>query len=417
MEQELLSARRSQLVKIIRDSFQNCEPHSQAFALRILGAEYESEIMWQLDVDSMLSGVAYGGYPEIASLGFALGADHALNFDYESPFWAGVNRLRQRVEKGLVALSADDVAILGIADGLSRTTLERYGNEVTAAKTWLVQIIDRTAKRELWLSRMRDLAGDLLDSKGRLRVSPNSQDTDTNALEIVLRSVWPNQFSQTSIPSRKSQREILKALLVAHAPQDGDLEQVVVWLRAIDLLVDHACEALLPSLSDVSRILRSTQHAFKRWVWEDKPSRRNSVPAKWLIDREAHVQSFLWALLYPIYGSELVDETYLPSWGNAQPRFDLGIVKLKLIIEVKYARQPSDFKDIEEQVAGDLGLYFKDTNMFDRMIVFIYDDCDHHRPESYDSLRNALMARERIEDVIILRRPGMIPPRNQRSTI
>lgn len=55
--------------------------------------------------------------------------------------------------------------------------------------------------------------------------------------------------------------------------------------------------------------------------------------------------------------------------------------------------------------------------MFDRMIVFIYDDCDHHRPESYDSLRNALMARERIEDVIILRRPGMIPPRNQRSTI
>jgi len=139
------------------------------------------------------------------------------------------------------------------------------------------------------------------------------------------------------------------------------------------------------------------------------------MPSHWLIDDEYDVQSLLWAVLYPIFRSDLVDETYLPSWGNVQPRADLGIVKLKLIIEVKIARQPSDFNDIEEQVAGDLGLYFKDTNQYDRMIVFVYDDCDQHRPERYASLRSALMQRERIEDVIIVRRPGMMPNRNARG--
>lgn len=48
------------------------------------------------------------------------------------------------------------------------------------------------------------------------------------------------------------------------------------------------------------------------------------------------------------------------------------------------------------------------------MLVFIYDDCDKHHPEKYESLRKALKQRPQIEDVIIVRRPGMLPNRNER---
>jgi len=96
----------------------------------------------------------------------------------------------------------------------------------------------------------------------------------------------------------------------------------------------------------------------------------------------------------------------------------LGIIKLKLIIEVKVVRKPGDFAKIEEQVAGDLGLYFKDPDLFDRMVVYIYDDCDVQCSERYDALKNALKARgERIDDVVIVRRPSMIPSRKSRSRV
>lgn len=195
----------------------------------------------------------------------------------------------------------------------------------------------------------------------------------------------------------------------------SDVPRAAVWLCALDRLIAGATTSLVPSVSDTARILRSVQHALKRWRWESQSTRRGVIPARWLIDDEYDVQALLWAILYPIYQSALVDEAYLPNWGNVQPRVDLGVTTLKLIIEVKIAREPRDFAKFEEQIAGDLGLYFKVTSQFDRMIVFVYDDCDKAHPERYQSLTNALMQRERIEDVIVVRRPSMIPRRGQRK--
>ena len=195
----------------------------------------------------------------------------------------------------------------------------------------------------------------------------------------------------------------------------NDSERSAVWLRCLELVINEATASLIHTVSDTVHILHRIQHAFKRWPYEEKPHRQKIAPIRWIIDDEYDVQSLLWAILYPIYREALVDETYLPSWGNVQPRADVGITDLKLIIEVKIARQPGDFADIEEQVAGDLGLYFKDPQLFDRMIVFVYDDCDKHQPEKYDSLRNALKRRERIEEVVVVRRPGMLPNRDQRG--
>jgi len=244
-----------------------------------------------------------------------------------------------------------------------------------------------------------------------LRVVPEQTTPDILALELVLRAVWPQVFATIPLPSHQASA-LLHSLVIDPLPDDP--ERSAAWLRCLDLLVNDACIALTHSVSDTARILRSVQHALKRWPYEDKPHRTGIAPIRWIIDDEYDVQTLLWAVLYPIYRETLVDETYLPNWGNKQPRADLGITTLKLIIEVKIARQPGGFTDIEEQVAGDLGLYFKDLNLYDRMVVFVYDDCDKYHPEKYDSLRNALMHRERIEDVIIVRRPGMLPNRGDR---
>ena len=128
------------------------------------------------------------------------------------------------------------------------------------------------------------------------------------------------------------------------------------------------------------------------------------------------VQAFLWAMLYPTFGDQLRDEQYLPGYGMKQPRYDFGIVSLKLIIEVKVLRTPAHFKEVEEQIAGDTGVYFSDPARFDKMVVYIYDDCDTHQPERYDSLRAAILLRdERVRSVVIIRRPGMLPSRNNRK--
>ena len=65
-------------------------------------------------------------------------------------------------------------------------------------------------------------------------------------------------------------------------------------------------------------------------------------------------------------------------------------------------------------MAGDAGLYFREPARFDRLVAFVYDDCDRAQPERYAALTTALKRRERVADVVIVRRPGMIPDRGAR---
>lgn len=392
------------LEKAIQSSLKG-SPHSDSFAWRILG-----EVTYLSNRTTPKSDeVAYGGFPHLACLGFHLAVGNPPFEDAEEIFLAGLKRLHERseIQSKSLAFSLDDIAILGVVEGVVS-----IGSCLDTERAWLTTIIDSSPQRTLWTARIRHVAGDLLDNRGRLRVLPNLTDPDAVGLELVLRRKWPSLFSDVPQLDGETQYNLLLHLLKT-SPLQGDLERATIRLEALETLIDYAGQSLYPKLSDTVKILEDIRHSFKRWVWEEEPPRGRS-PARWLIDNEYHVQSLLWTVLYPIYGSDLVDETYLPNWGQKQPRADLGIIKLKLIIEVKYARTQADFAKIEEQVAGDLGLYFKDTKIYDRMIVFVYDDCDQDYPERYDGLRNALAQRERIEEVVIVRRPSMLPGRNSR---
>lgn len=410
MIQDLVAQRRAALAGVVSDGLE-AMLHTDAWHLRVLPPNDASALLSpaRRSALEMTDDVSYAGLPRVAALGYLLGSTNTTPPSVLAhSFVEGLTRLRQRQSQGQMLLASDDIALLGIADGMLR--ISELGGDITEARSWITGLVNEPTP-ERWSGRMRALAGDMLDQRGRLHLLPPQGNTDSLALELALRATWPLVFRTIPLP-RHDPAELLRALLVDPLPDDP--ERGSAWLRCIDVLINTASHALTHSTSDTVRILRSVQHAFKRWPYEDEPRRRGIAPIRWIIDNEYNVQSLLWAILYPIYKEALVDEVYLEDWGNKRPRIDLGITSLKLIIEVKLARSQRDFTEIEEQVAGDVGLYFKDRTRFDRMIVFVYDDCDEHHPERYDGLRDALMKRPEIEEVVIVRRPGKLPNQKMR---
>jgi hypothetical protein len=370
----------------------------------------------QFDPTAAAESAHYGGVPTVAYLGYGLGhlSNSTIPHATYEVFQQTLARLCSRSGDRLGEFAHDDIAILGVADGLA--VLSQVETEDTSFRHWLVEIVDRASTVDPWSERLCALAAESLNVRGRLQSRVTAGDPFALALDLCLRHRWPQAYQYAAVPDQTRQQTLLKTLLVEPPPEVGELERAVVWLKALELLVEQTVISLVPSVSDTVRILRHTQAALKRWVWDQNARRKNVQPARWLIDNEYHVQAFLWAILYPIFGEQLRDETYLPGYGLLQPRADLGIVNLKLIIEVKILRQRSDFEGVEEQIAGDLGIYFAEPHRFDRMIAYIYDDCDTHHPELHDILRGALCQRDtRIEEVVIVRRPSMIPARTART--
>jgi hypothetical protein len=356
---------------------------------------------------------AYGGVPEIAGLGFAIARASDSNTEHGSAFLDALDRLRQRPVVALDALATDDLALLGMADGLHALTVDPRS---VTMKTWLANVINSRVGSDEFSMRLRSLALDLLDERGRLRAEVTGDHPDVLALELIAQKAWPHAFVGASPVSTDARKRLFSALLETNSAHLGDVEMTALHLAALMRLFDDAAAATLPTIDDLVRILRDTQTSLKRWVWQTKGRRSGAEPARWLIDAEPHVQAFLWAVLYPSFREDLRDEQYLKGFGLKQPRYDLAVLSLQTIIEVKFVREIRDFEEVEEQIAGDLGLYFADPRIFARMVVYVYDDSDEAAPERYDILRNALRARDgRIHDVVVVRRPSMMPGRKKRA--
>ncbi|MEI6775908.1 MAG: hypothetical protein WCK70_03310 [Chloroflexales bacterium] len=405
---DLLSQRRAALLHVVQDSY-GVVLQTDAWLLRVLPPADAVAFMTPVQIGTLtdIGDVSYAGLPRVAALGYLLGDSNTTPMaSMVHAFQEGMGRLMQRPGSKR-ALTSDDVALLGIADGLLR--IAHLGGDIAVARQWVVSLVNEGGIPR-WSDRMRSLAGELLDPRGRLHVLPAQDSADDLALDLSLRAAWPAAFHDVPLPTFKAE-ELLRVLITEPVPDES--ERSAAWLRCIDVLIRKAARQLTHTVPDTVHILQSVQHAFKRWPYEQEPHRKGILPVRWIIDNEYQVQSLLWAILYPIYNESLVDEVYVEDWSNKKPRIDLGITSLKLIIEVKIARSPRDFTEIEEQVAGDVGLYFKNPARFNRMVVFVYDDCDEHHPEKYDSLRNALIQREEIEDVVIVRRPSRLP--NQKT--
>ncbi len=146
------------------------------------------------------------------------------------------------------------------------------------------------------------------------------------------------------------------------------------------------------------------EDALRRWRW-DTGSVRN--PICWPITSEREVQDIVWLILRSVF-DDVVDEDTLPKVGHSTYRADFGIPSLRLLVEVKYARQAGDFKDLEKEIMEDSVAYLVEAHgRYDRILVFIYDHSSS--VQEHGATINALRRLPAIEDVVIVSRPSHLP--------
>ncbi len=181
-------------------------------------------------------------------------------------------------------------------------------------------------------------------------------------------------------------------------------------LSSLDWARDRALDLNLNSLTvaNVIQILKNIQPIFDRWPWEDSPrTRREGAEArKWHVENEYHFQSLLYAILKPVFPA-LEEEQYLASIGQYQPRADLCLKSLNLLIEVKYWYSGRPLKDLTEEVAADRSLYLcKANSPYKQMIAIVWDE--GARNEKYAEFEKGLMSLSDIAAVVMVPRPSIM---------
>jgi hypothetical protein len=149
--------------------------------------------------------------------------------------------------------------------------------------------------------------------------------------------------------------------------------------------------------------------SLRDWTWEEKRRAKTSPARRWHVDHEYHVQNLLWVVLAPLF-PDLESEGYSTKVGFTQPRPDLGIPSLNLIIEAKFARASDSLKEIQRQLAQDAAMYFPQGGQYERMIAFVWDDAA--RTEDHATLIQGLEKLVRVAGVIVVSRPSKMqePP-------
>ena len=423
--EDVLSSRLAVLREIVRRGFEDAPAQVQGFVARVLQREdrYQSDVplYQQAPIEDCLDAVRFDGYPALARAGYSLGCatERPITGELADRFIKCIEQQRGRPAVKQAELARDAVALLGICDGLRAISqgAQQGAKGLEPAKAWSRELLEEYGGSDPQLGRTRLLASDLLDEQGRFgRRVAYSDDMRVAALDLCLWRTWPDLLRNVDHPAISRRLELFKRLLTASAPGQGELICAASWLVALDVLTDEIAAVAVPNPTQVAQILAETQGSFRRWRWEKKATRKNTIPARWLIDKESDVQAFLLAVLYPYFTGQLEDEQYLRGFGLRQGRFDFAISSLGLIVEVKVLRISRDINTIEAEVVDDLALYFKEGNPFKTMIVYIYDDRDRPEPERYSMIQNALKQRSaRIVDVVIVQRPSVIPNQDQRS--
>jgi hypothetical protein len=422
--EDVLASRLAILREIVRRGFDDAPEQVQGFIIRVLGrrddALYGGPLYPETSIDDCLEAARFGGYPSLAKAGYCLAhkPNKPFSKDAAGTFLHGIARQRERPAAAQEQFAGDAMALLGVSDGL-RAISRVYPTieSLESAKTWLRGLLEQHGGSDTRFHRARLLASDLLDEQGRFgRRLAHADDPCVAALDLCLWQSWPDVLQNVGHPDAVKRRELFKQLLTNPPPNEGELLHAASWFCGLDVLTDEIAASAVPNANQVARILAATQGSFRRWRWEEKATRKGVMPARWLIDKEADIQAFLLAVLYPYFGDQLEDEQYLQGFGLRQGRFDFAITSLGLIVEVKVVRTSGDVNDLEAQIADDLSLYFKEENPFESMVVYIYDDRDRPEPEKYPAIQDALKRRsDRIVDVVIVQRPSMIPDRSQRQ--
>lgn len=209
----------------------------------------------------------------------------------------------------------------------------------------------------------------------------------------------------TSIEDNHAERVLIEATDISVSTSDGF--EAAMKLKGLEWALGRAMDFNLEAMSvrDVGLVLNNVSSVFQRWTWELAPrgSAARSTERKWHIDNEYHVQSLLYVVLKPILPA-LKEEEYLPSTGNYQPRADLCLLPLSLVIEVKYWRKGIKGNKMIEEIAADVTLYLKDESPYRHIVAVIWDDAS--RTQEHDEMIRGLKGLNGMSNVVILSRPS-----------
>lgn len=307
------------------------------------------------------------------------------------------------VDGTAVGLAADPPAILAVVSALLRTA---DSGRQAAMRAWLVSVLDKFDTRlGLWERAQLHVASQLL---GEQRPQPPELSEACCVTRVAVAPV-------SDIVTASDGRTITAAVLGHYAQVDAlGATFLLAALSRAKASVVRTIRTDAMTVSDVLVLLRNVGRSLRDWTWEERPRTKTSQARQWHVDHEYHVQNLLWVVLAPLF-PDLESEGYSTKVGFTQPRADLVIPSLKLIIEAKFARTTDSLKEIQRQLAQDAAMYFPQGRQYDRMIALVWDDAA--RTEEHATLIQGLEKLERVAGVIVVSRPSKMqqPPVAQQN--
>jgi hypothetical protein len=288
-------------------------------------------------------------------------------------------------------LEQDGIALLGLSLAV------RFLPDLVQYRSWLNDFITRSLEllpQASWDSALTTAARCILDPLQEFR-----------SLSAMLPEVAVALQSKGLLGSYGEVGPLAwKAVAAMRGLEEGPTHAATL-LIAFDQLVNDSLPARLTNIEveDVKRIILALPRAVQRWTWDESPKTLRSALGRWEIENEYHVQNLLWAILAPIF-PDLDDEKYLQSIGQLQPRYDLAIPKLNLIIEAKFVRRSTSFSKIIGEIAEDLTLYLRTGTPWRHLIPVVWDDAA--RTEEHHEFLRGLRSMEGIAEAVVISRPA-----------
>jgi hypothetical protein len=340
-------------------------------------------------------------FQAVAALGFARESE-LLGQQASGTLKQGLERLAGRrpiVDEIPMGFCSDAVGILGVA--LGTRSLE---NDVMSSQivTWLSSFLPRIYNldgTENWQRSLFESADHVLG--GRIKLTATPGEAEDIRVALAAKNVLP----QGSGKQAKEEEEKALKLILTQGITELSYERAAIRLAALEHIV-RAAPAVVPgriSPQDLARFLERIPAGLRKWTWETKPRTANALLRHWHIDNEYHVQNLLWAILSPIF-PDLDDEQYLVKIGQKNPRADLYIPSMQLIIEAKFLRAGDTMQKMIDQISSDASLYTAMGNDCTGIIPFIWDD--NARPHEHDYLKHGLRRLQNIIDAVVISRPS-----------
>jgi hypothetical protein len=351
--------------------------------------------------DAVQRAGAQQDFHTVASIGLALDIG-LLDLAAAEPLRQGLKRLAGRspfIDGTPMSFCSDAVGILAVAVGCKALGDSAISTKIVGWFTKFLKTIYDMAGTENW-QRYLFHAADLLVG-GSIGIRPPTSD-DISDVRVVL-SV------KAILPSLVFGDEESALIFIArHATEELSYERAAMRSAALKWLVRSA-PIIAPERATVEAIVRllgRVPAGLRKWTWETAPRTPNGIARRWHIDHEYHVQNLIWMLLAPIF-PDLDDEQYLTKIGPKNPRADLYIPSMRLVVEAKFLRASDRIQKVIDEIAADLSLYRALGNECAGVIAFIWDDSA--RSHEHDYLRQGLKKLPGLIDAVIVSRPSNWP--------